>query len=64
MFFKGNKMKGGKKYALLSGWDKHTAKNCIITWVFSLIPFFFSVINGLFKNMNNYQFINYEVRPN
>ena len=29
---------------------------------FSLIPFFFSVVNGLFKNMRNFQFINFEIR--
>ena len=56
MFF-GNKTKGGNKYALQSGIDRYTAKNYITTSILPLIIFFFSVVNRLFKNMNNYQFI-------
>ena len=46
----GNKMKGGNKDTLLSGRDRYTAKNYIRTLIFPLIPFFFNVIKGLFKN--------------
>ena len=63
VFWKENKMKGVNKDALQSGADKYTTKNYITTWIFLLIPYFFSVINGLFKNMHNYQFINHEIRP-
>ena len=41
-------MKGGNKYALQSGRDGYTVKNYITIWIFPLMPFFFSVINGLF----------------
>ena len=43
-------MKGGNKDTLLSGRDRYTAKNYIRTLIFPLIPFFFNVIKGLFKN--------------
>ena len=56
-------MNGGNKDALQSGRDRYSTKNFITTWIFLLIPDFISNINGLFKNMLNYQFINYEVRP-
>ena len=56
-------MKGGDKDALQSGRDRHDAKNYITTLIFHFIPFFLSLINGLFKNMHNYQFRNYEIRP-
>ena len=51
VFWKGNKTKGGNKYALLSGGDRSTTKNYITTWVFPLILFFISVIKRLFKNI-------------
>ena len=56
-------MKGGNKDALLSVRDRHTAKNYITKWIFIWLPFLFSAINILFKNMYNYHFIINEVRP-
>ena len=41
-------MKSGNKDALKSGRGRYTAKNYITTWIFTLIPFFFNFINGLF----------------
>ena len=48
ILWKGNKMKGGNKVASQSGRDRYTVKNYVTIWIFSLIPFFFNVINGLF----------------
>ena len=56
-------MKGVNKDALQSGEDKYASKNYIRAWIFLLIPYFFGVINRLFKNMHNYKFINHEIRP-
>ena len=56
-------MKVGNKSALQSGRDRYTFKNYITTRIFPLISFFFCVINKVFKNMYNYQFTNYEIRP-
>ena len=50
-FWKENKMKGGSNDALLLGRESHTAKNYIKTGILSLISFFFSVVNGHFKNV-------------
>ena len=61
-FSKGNEMKGSNNNALLSGRDRHTAKNYITTLILPLIPLFFSVLNGFFKNMCNFQFIDFEIR--
>ena len=55
-------MKYGNKDALFTDRDRYAAKNYITTWVFPLIPFFFSFINRVFKNMYNYWFINYDIQ--
>ena len=48
-FGKEIKRKGGNKNAIMSGSDLLIAKKYTTTWVFLLIPFFFSVIKRFFK---------------
>ena len=62
-FWKENKMKGGNKNVLQSGRDRYTTKKYITTWIIPLNLFFFSIINVLFKNMYNYQFMNHVIQP-
>ena len=64
VFWKGNKTKDGKKDALYSQAEIDRPPEITLQPEFFLgSPFFISVINGLFKNMSNYRFFNYEILP-
>ena len=55
-------MKGGNKDVLQSGRDRYTAKN-YTTWIFHWYPFSLMLLMDFFKDMYNYHFINYKMRP-